>query len=453
MEDVRKNQFLKISDNNQNLVSMNHRQLLLAGIIACLLSGIFAAKEDYFSLIGVIGGLFALVFIGRQFFILCVLVSLIGFEAVNTLYRGESYYSLTVIKIVGLMLLISVIPSIVMGKVKVKLSNGTLILTFLLIGLILSLLKSENYSASIRELLTFFQLAVLWLIVRYLVNTEKKLTILSIFAVISLSISALIGISQYVLTPDSRITGISQNAAILSADLFVGFWLCFALYKRTNIFRSKIFWGIFLLILTVGLLVTLSRAAYIAIIPSFIVVGLCLGKTRKAMFLLIIFIICILIFAPFTIERLSETSVIKDTATKGHLLSIKAGLNIMLDNPLLGVGIGNYDLHYLRYTNDIRMIPRTAHNSYLAIGSEAGIFTMLLFIIFHILAFVSLWKTAKKQNDEGNINNLYFIAAVAGALTVFCIIGLFHALQIQKYLWILLALAGKFPEKNVLSDK
>ena len=75
-----------------------------------------------------------------------------------------------------------------------------------------------------------------------------------------------------------------------------------------------------------------------------------------------------------------------DISKKERINFIITGVNILISNPILGVGISNYTKHYNRYNNDntvldndIKIIP---NNIYVEIASETGLIAFLLFIVF-----------------------------------------------------------------------
>ena len=430
----------------------SHVWLLPLAVILCILSSLTLVMEGPIIPVLIIGALCAVALLLKPFAILCIVVSLVGLEAINAI-RPSPVYSLTAIKVAGFLLVASLIIRISMGRIKFRIDFMIFMVAALLMWSITSMLKAQDPSLAMRSFLTIGQLTVLWLAIRLLVRKLHRLEIISVIAMLTMSVSAIIGIREFIIDPAARISGTSQNAAVLSADLFVAVWLGLALFKTARSYFGKSVWGILIAICASGILFSLSRAAYLAVIPSIIVAGIYMGKTRKALLLLIIIIIAVIILAPFTVRRLSETSLRDDPSTQGHLLSLWAGARMMADNPFLGVGIGNYQLHYLRYTQDVRMLPRTPHNSYLAFGSETGVPGLLLFLFIIGFAYHYLWKTSKTLRKKKDNLSLIYVTAVAGALTAFCVIGLFHALHVSKYLWILLGLASQFPIQRRLNHQ
>lgn len=76
------------------------------------------------------------------------------------------------------------------------------------------------------------------------------------------------------------------------------------------------------------------------------------------------------------------------------------GVQLLRDNPLLGVGVGNFQLQIPNY---IEVPPNEAHNTYLAVAGELGVIGIIIFlglIVFTLKNFKALEKTgAKNQHD------------------------------------------------------
>ncbi len=66
-----------------------------------------------------------------------------------------------------------------------------------------------------------------------------------------------------------------------------------------------------------------------------------------------------------------------------------AGINMFVDHPLLGVGIGNYQYAYPVYHPGIFVLPLGhAHNYYINMAAEAGLLGLTAFILFLLATFV-----------------------------------------------------------------
>jgi len=100
------------------------------------------------------------------------------------------------------------------------------------------------------------------------------------------------------------------------------------------------------------------------------------------------------------------------------------------DNPLLGVGIGNYPWyasHYLFFETDYDMRGDNVHNIYLAVQAELGLIGSLLFVIVIISGLAISFRT---QVDKTISHYRHVVVSTVLALLV---IGLF-----DHYLWTML---------------
>jgi O-antigen ligase len=81
-----------------------------------------------------------------------------------------------------------------------------------------------------------------------------------------------------------------------------------------------------------------------------------------------------------------------------------AGINMFQEHPFSGVGIGNYQDVYSQYHIGIFVLPLGhAHNYYINIAAEAGIFGFTAFLLFLIVIFtygVRSYRTVHKRYQE-----------------------------------------------------
>jgi O-antigen ligase len=90
-----------------------------------------------------------------------------------------------------------------------------------------------------------------------------------------------------------------------------------------------------------------------------------------------------------------------DYSTAERLAHWIAGINMFLDHPLLGVGIGNYPVAYPKYFITIFVLPLGhAHNYYINIAAEAGIVGLAGFMLFLVAIFVAGGHTLRAINNR-----------------------------------------------------
>ena len=127
------------------------------------------------------------------------------------------------------------------------------------------------------------------------------------------------------------------------------------------------------------------------------------------------------------------------------------------DHPLLGVGPGGFPLYYEEYAGRIGIqvherkragagsgaaSEREAHNIVLGIAADIGIVGVALFSAIFWLAFAGLLRARRRWLAERRPELADAAAALVVGLTGYLVAGLFLSLAFDRYLWLLLGMAG-----------
>ena len=202
-------------------------------------------------------------------------------------------------------------------------------------------------------------------------------------------------------TPNKNIT-----AAILSGHLGFVFIIKYYLKK----------WEILLLLL-VSLSASMvffisARASIIGIIMSLVLIlFLTLIKAKEntryvvkvITFVFIGFLISTLVVGSSSNLSLQKrlTSInTEDTSTNERLRYYKHGLDHIVSNPLIGIGIGNWKLKSIEYDkSNIKnyIVPYHLHNDFLQYGAEMGILATLLYLLIFLWILIINIKRMDKN--------------------------------------------------------
>ncbi|MDP2237954.1 MAG: O-antigen ligase family protein [Bacteroidales bacterium] len=104
-----------------------------------------------------------------------------------------------------------------------------------------------------------------------------------------------------------------------------------------------------------------------------------------------------------------------DTSTGLRISAWKWSLALIKDNPLLGVGSGNWKISILKHENQVNtgfIYLYKAHNDFLENAAETGILGGILFLSIFLFAgwnFIRLYRLNRKDSDR--LINLAFLAA------------------------------------------
>ncbi len=132
---------------------------------------------------------------------------------------------------------------------------------------------------------------------------------------------------------------------------------------------------------------------------------------------------------------------VDDRAIRGRLSENVAAARMFVDHPLVGVGPGNFSVHYLEYSQSIGLDPRvqqrTPHNLYLEPLAEMGVVGALAFFWILCAAGRRAWRARGLLGGADSLLAEGIFVSLLGFLTT----GVFLHAAYPRYLWITIGLA------------
>jgi O-antigen ligase len=189
--------------------------------------------------------------------------------------------------------------------------------------------------------------------------------------------------------------GFFQNPNDLALNLAAFLPLAMMYVKRPgSVFRRLLGAGICVLMLT-AMFLTKSRGGTIgtlAMIVTFVLVARLLTPPMIIAAVLAVMATTPLLPQAFWDRMASITNPRKDdTGSRAERkMLLQQGWTVFIDNPLTGVGMGQFRNYYLP---GLRTRWHEAHNVFLQVGSEIGIFGVLAFTFLLVRAFTAAWWT------------------------------------------------------------
>jgi len=336
--------------------------------------------------------------------------------------------------------------------IKKNMQTG-LIIAFLFINSI-SLVVAKNTDWSIRKLLFLFSIFPIYFVGAYLFNNEEKILKAAKALVLSGTLVALLGLvqflaqfligmekvynfwanyiavpflgksfSQAVLQNPSWLVNISGKTFLRATatfpdphmfSFFLGMLIPFA-FALMFLTERKILYGIASALLLLTDATTFSRGGYLGLFAGALMVMIPFWNKAKntqkitAGIIVVFFALMLIIPNPVSNRYFSSFN-LKEGSNKGRIETWGRAEKIIFDNPAIGVGIGNYPLEIKSAANYRE--PIYAHNTYLDIAAETGIFNALIFIGILFAAIQSFLKKSKE--------NIIFLAGAA-SLVIFSI--------------------------------
>ncbi len=227
--------------------------------------------------------------------------------------------------------------------------------------------------------------------------------------------------------------------ASLAGFLLMTIPLCAFLMILSRSRKSRMMYGILLLIQISALTVSFSLAALIALCASLAVVVLIRSRRKLLLSMLIVFLLlcCITFFLWY--RGLEPTGLFDDESPLMlRFGNWKAAILMVRDHLLFGVGNGAYGIAFSQYREPWMNETNYAHNSFLQIVSENGLFSLFLLLSFLVLFFrkmatlcarnVEETKHISPRDDHEGYNSGVVSLHLAPFLSVSCLTFLFHNL-------------------------
>ncbi len=423
--------------------------ILLAAAPVALWVGYFIASGNMvFALLPVLIAP-AVIVMQRPFLGVLFLVVLIPLEEF-TRVGGDN---VTLMRLVGLLIAGIWLLSVLTRNERYIPPPGWKWLALILVWDALSVLWAYYPSSVTTRLVVEIQLVVLFLMAIDLVRTRRQAyIILTVFAIATL-VAALVAFSQFasgetvkrLSLTSSEGSGGNQFAHLMSLGAIISI-AGFAHYKRSFRWLFMVAGGVFVL----ALFASASRTGLIVVTISAILVAflevrdISFGLKALGVAALILLVgwyatTYFQLIPEKTLARLSAGEAIDDLLyTRGDFTRV--GIEMVKDNPLVGVGLDNYPglfTHYQSLTSGLHHYwnyARDAHNDYLRRASELGIIGFVLFIGFLVTIVQLAIATAKLPKFD----RFLWYSAV-GMLSVTLMSSFANSFQWRKRYWFVLA--------------
>jgi putative inorganic carbon (hco3(-)) transporter len=304
--------------------------------------------------------------------------------------------------------------------------------------ILLSASKFMDFSLTAKEIVRWLELIVVYYLTINLVNDDKKMRVIMYSLVLSTVIVSISGIVSYLAGVESVYAGRPgaysffghPNALAGYVNLIIP--VLFGMLMTSVSLWERITLCAFTMISIMVWFLTFSRTAWISLaLTMFLVFFLTkvrLTKVRKrvAIPLLMAFVIFVIIFLSSNIKDDFKGRLNLHEA-EGRVMLYPIGFDMVKDDLVFGIGIGNYPLLIKNFTKYYSVIENDLHCLYLQIFVEAGIISLCAFIFWLtciIKYLVGAMKSLERSRNYGLFVGLfggvvvYLFNNLANVLTV-----------------------------------
>jgi putative inorganic carbon (hco3(-)) transporter len=364
---------------------------------------------------------------------------------------GYPSETVSVVKILGLLLLISFLFTALRGDKPLYLPPTSLAVGVFVLFVAVSLIFSPDPSAGTGKLLRYLLFAGFFFLAIQLLDDRDRLLAALRVLTLSVTAAAISGLVPFLRGESPRLEGGIVDPVELGY-LFAAL-LPLAAYLILEDRERRWLWiGCFPVILA-GTLATLSRGAIVALL-ALLGWGLATGRIKlggliaTALALLAVIGVGLALWGPVITERVEEKSSIARENTESRQALWRGAALMAMDNPLTGVGPGRYGPESVDYVRDspIAIENPAAHNAYLEILAESGPFALVAFVAFLGGSWLMLSRqrrvTARARDQQGT----RLVTTLQASLLVAIVGALFLSEQLAIPFWLIGALAAVAPQ-------
>lgn len=221
------------------------------------------------------------------------------------------------------------------------------------------------------------------------------------------------------------------GAYLVPIMLMVITLLFFARLKKQYLYKSIL--SLLGILLSICLILTFSRGAWLGFFTGLFLLTV-FSKKKKKIFYMLICMIMVFISIPILRLRVIDSFQPGGDAFRFSTLWPVA-ISMIKENPFLGKGVGTFMAHFSKYPTNLN--PQYAHNCFLQIWAETGIFSLLSFLLF---AGLLLYQGIKKVRRDSDTVLLGLVSGVSGFLAHSFFDTNLYSLQLATLFWILMGM-------------
>ncbi len=318
-----------------------------------------------------------------------------------------------------------------------------------LMGIIPSVYAALNVDTSVKEILQYIQLSLLYIIVFFNgIKGVKQIKNMLRIILYSCAVLATFAIIYYLMGSVAALYALGFHKNAMGSFMAI----CFPL-AMINSRKSRTFYDFLVLaLISGGLIVSLSRGAWVGAFSSVLITEFIYDKKN---FLRNVVIFGLVLFAALLVmpsqfkQQATQSKTINFRKEQWHIA--QAGF---AQHPLLGVGYGNFlylSMKMVKVDYERHFDP---HNIVLRLAAETGIFGLLGFFILFINIYRYCFQTIGRETDPDL--RLWEIGML-GSLIAYLGHGLFDVFWVRgtgSLFWIILSFIVLLTErrKNLKED-
>jgi O-antigen ligase len=359
---------------------------------------------------------------------------------------GETYAITSTEVLVAILLLVWIARRVVDRDVNIRVGPTIVLMAILLLCAILSTLVAEDFPNALKEVLKLGEMLGVAVYAASELNRPADMR-LAIFALLLAGASeAIVGIVQFVIGygppsfaigPFMRASGNFDQPNALAG--YLGMLLPLGIAFSFHASRERRIIVIATMLIGLGVLATFSRGSWLGSILGLGLMALLWGAASRralvgasgvAAVILTLAVAGVLpaslsdrvasVFENFGVFDITKVDVTPTNYALVQRMALwQAGWAMARDNPIVGIGPGNYESAYPRYFVESTWsepLPH-AHNYYLNTFAELGILGLVALLGFCVAVFARIGQGLRQTSDLHGIRRALLLGALAAMVT------------------------------------
>lgn len=250
------------------------------------------------------------------------------------------------------------------------------------------------------------------------------------------------GLRQMIRFNDRMGTGLYEPN-YLAANLLLAIPVAFMMASQQVTRGRKRFWTAAGVLLVVMLFLTASRGGFLGLL----VIAMLFAYRRKGVAGALLAVIALALVALptelgsralATLEGTSNVPWGLEQSNRAHVALFWAGLRMIVESPLFGVGPSNFKPMSQLYTGlDQAAI---AHNSYLELGAEMGLPVLIVFFVL-LATVLGAFRRARGAVSEEGSDVAGWAWALGDGVLGFLVAAFFISAEYEKFFWLVIFLS------------
>lgn len=327
----------------------------------------------------------------------------------------------------------------------------------------LSMLVARDVELSLFEVFLLLQMFLLYVYIIGTVRSRQDVLFIVTMLLIGLVLESVVMIGLQAFGQNFNIAGVSSRIDVSKGAIGLGYriagtvgspnvaasYLSLLLAPAISLLLTRLGrWYKWLAALAFGLggaalLLTLSRGGWVSF--TFSITILCLLAWRRGwlprsvtLTIGVVAVLLCLLFGDVIVARLVGYDL---GSAQSRVPLMKLGLRVIMDNPVLGVGVNNLPIVMKQYIRQEfgRAWLYAVHNKYLLVWAETGIGVLLAFIWFLLATIRRGWDCWNLKDRFLSPLALGFTAAIAGQM-VHMFVDVFNSRPQVQLLWLVAGL-------------